>query len=123
MLELWSAQTRYGLWRRLWLAPAGAHRGLRVQIAPEAISQNPAHLATVGKRATLWMQDLVLDIADIDFRITTLPFRGVKGTTGTQASFLSLFDGDHGKVRDLDRRVTSAMGFSHSIPVSGQTYS
>ena len=59
----------------------------------------PAQLTTVGKRATLWMQDLVLDLADLDHRTATLPFRGVKGTTGTQASFLELFDGDHEKVR------------------------
>ncbi len=83
----------------------------------------PAQLTTVGKRATLWMQDLVLDIADLEHRIATLPFRGVKGTTGTQASFLSLFEGDHAKVRELDRRVSAAMGFATSIPVSGQTYS
>ena len=83
----------------------------------------PAQLTTVGKRATLWMQDLVLDVTDLDHRIANLPFRGVKGTTGTQASFLELFDGDHAKVRELDRRVTRAMGFEHAIPVSGQTYS
>lgn len=83
----------------------------------------PAQLTTVGKRATLWMQDLVLDLADIDHRIATLPLRGVKGTTGTQASFLELFGGDHEKVRELDRRVCKAMGFPGSIPVSGQTYS
>jgi adenylosuccinate lyase len=83
----------------------------------------PAQLTTVGKRATLWMQDLLLDIADLEHRIDTLPFRGVKGTTGTQASFLTLFEGDHEKVRELDRRVSAAMGFTHSIPVSGQTYS
>ncbi|MGQ0647694.1 MAG: adenylosuccinate lyase [Gemmatimonadaceae bacterium] len=82
-----------------------------------------AQLTTVGKRAALWMQDLVLDLADLDHRLATLPFRGVKGTTGTQASFLQIFDGDHDKVRELDRLVTAAMGFSHSIPVSGQTYS
>jgi adenylosuccinate lyase len=83
----------------------------------------PAQLTTVGKRATLWMQDLLLDLADIDHRTATLPFRGVKGTTGTQAAFLELFDGDHGKVRELDARVTRAMGFGTSIAVSGQTYS
>jgi adenylosuccinate lyase len=82
----------------------------------------PAQLTTVGKRATLWMQDLVLDVAEIDHRMATLPFRGVKGTTGTQASFLTLFGGDHAKVRELDRRVTSRMGFAATIPVSGQTY-
>jgi adenylosuccinate lyase len=83
----------------------------------------PAQPTTVGKRATLWMQDLVLDLADIEHRIATLPFRGVKGTTGTQASFLEIFAGDHAKVRELDRRVTAKMGFTQSIPVSGQTYS
>jgi adenylosuccinate lyase len=82
----------------------------------------PAQPTTVGKRATLWMQDLVLDLADLDHRIGTLPCRGVKGTTGTQASFLEIFGGEHEKVRDLDRRVTAAIGFAHSIPVSGQTY-
>jgi adenylosuccinate lyase len=82
----------------------------------------PAQPTTVGKRATLWMQDLVLDLADLDHRIATLPCRGVKGTTGTQASFLELFEGDHARVRELDRRVTAAIEFPSSIPVSGQTY-
>jgi adenylosuccinate lyase len=81
-----------------------------------------AQLTTVGKRATLWMQDLVLDLMDLDYRRATLPFRGVKGTTGTQASFLQLFDGDHEKVRELDRRVTASMDFTHSLAVTGQTY-
>lgn len=83
----------------------------------------PAQLTTVGKRATLWMQDLVLDLTDLDHRLANLPLRGVKGTTGTQASFLDLFKGDHEKVRELDRRVTRAMGFQTSLPVTGQTYS
>src|SRR5688500_2429517 len=82
----------------------------------------PAQLTAVGKRATLWMQDLVLDLMDIDYRRATLPFRGVKGTTGTQASFLELFKGDHEKVRELDRRVTAAMDFTHALTVTGQTY-
>jgi adenylosuccinate lyase len=82
----------------------------------------PAQLTTVGKRATLWMQDLVLDLQDLDHRVATLPLRGVKGTTGTQASFLRLFDGDHARVRELDRRVTQKMGFASSLPVTGQTY-
>ena len=82
----------------------------------------PAQPTTVGKRATLWMQDLVLDLEDIDHRITTLPFRGVKGTTGTQASFLELFGGDHEKVRRLDHLVTRKMDFANSLPVTGQTY-
>ena len=82
----------------------------------------PAQLTTVGKRATLWMQDLVLDLADLDHRVATLPLRGVKGTTGTQASFLRLFDGDHARVRELDRLVTAKLGFASSLPVTGQTY-
>jgi len=82
----------------------------------------PAQLTTVGKRATLWMQDLVLDVADIDYRRRTLPFRGVKGTTGTQASFLELFGGDHEKVRRLDQLVTERVSFPASLPVTGQTY-
>jgi adenylosuccinate lyase len=82
----------------------------------------PAQLTTVGKRATLWMQDLVLDLEDIDYRLRTLPFRGVKGTTGTQASFLELFQGDHDKVRRLDHTVTEKMGFPAPLPVTGQTY-
>jgi adenylosuccinate lyase len=81
-----------------------------------------AQPTTVGKRATLWMQDLVLDLADLDHRVATLPCRGVKGTTGTQASFLELFGGDHAKVRELDHLVTAALDFPASIPVSGQTY-
>ena len=218
MLEVWSARTRHGLWRRLWLALAEAERDLGVAIPSEAIDQmrehlddidfdavaayerrfrhdvmahvhafgdvapaakpfihlgatsayvtdnadlilmrrgldilsgrilgvvrslasfartwkneptlgythlQPAQLTTVGKRATLWMQDLVLDHRDIDYRHATMPFRGVKGTTGTQATFLELFDGDHEKVRALDRNVTAKMDFASSIPVSGQTY-
>ncbi len=82
----------------------------------------PAQLTTVGKRATLWMQDLVLDIEDLDYRRRTLPFRGVKGTTGTQASFLEIFDGDHEKVRRLDAMVTEKMGFPAPLAVTGQTY-
>src|SRR5438477_9743851 len=218
MLELWSPRTRYGQWRRLWLALAEGERALGVPIPNEAIEQMRAHLddidfnavaayerrkrhdvmahidafadvapaarpfihlgatssyvtdntdlilmrrglellrvkalrvlqalgafarewrdeptlgsthlqpaqpTTVGKRTTLWMQDLVLDLGDIDFRIDTLPCRGVKGTTGTQASFLAIFDGDHEKVRRLDQHVAAAIGFKTSIPVSGQTY-
>lgn len=219
MLELFSPQTRHGLWRRLWLALAEGERALGVDIPEHAIAEMRAHLddidfakvaeyekrfrhdvmahihaygevapaakgvihlgatscfvtdngdliqmrrglellrgrviallrtlatfardwraeptlgythlqaaqlTTVGKRATLWMQDLVLDLADLDYRLATLPLRGVKGTTGTQASFLELFGGDHAKVRALDTHVCHAMGFPGSIPVSGQTYS
>jgi adenylosuccinate lyase len=82
----------------------------------------PAQPTTVGKRATLWMQDLLLDLVDVRHRIAGLPFRGVKGTTGTQASFLALFDGDHERVRRLDQLVSMKLGFQESIPVSGQTY-
>jgi len=219
MLSLWGGQTRYSLWRELWLALAESQRELGIDIPDAAIAEmrahlhdidfsavaeyerrfrhdvmahvhafgtvapaagghihlgatscyvtdnaelilmrrglallrekigrimrslaefareyrdmptlgythlQPAQLTTVGKRATLWMQDLLLDAADLEHREKTIPFRGVKGTTGTQASFLSLFDGDHEKVRQLDRMVTAKMGFAHSIPVSGQTYS
>ena len=218
MLALWSPRTRYGLWRRLWLALAECERELGVNIPADALTEmrahlddidfaavasyekrfrhdvmahvhafgdaapaargvihlgatsafvtdnadlilmrrglsllrtralavlealrdfarqyralptlgythlQPAQLTTVGKRAALWMQDLVLDLTDLDYRISTLPFRGVKGTTGTQASFLALFDGQHAKVRLLDERVTARMEFAASIPVSGQTY-
>jgi adenylosuccinate lyase len=218
MMQLWSPASRYGLWRRLWLALAEAEQALGAEIPEAALVDMRAHLddiefpavaayekrfrhdvmahvhafgdaapsargvihlgatsafvtdnadlilmrralellrarvlgvlralaafaeqwkdepalgythlqpaqpTTVGKRATLWMQDLVLDLADLEHRIATLPLRGVKGTTGTQASFLSLFGGDHAKVRELDRRVTRAMGFEHSLAVTGQTY-
>ncbi len=218
MLQLWSPSSRYGLWRRLWLALAEAERELGADISDAALAAMRAHLddidfpavaayekrfrhdvmahvhafgdaapaargvihlgatsafvtdnadlilmrrglellrarvvtllrafaafaarwkdepalgythlqpaqpTTVGKRATLWMQDLVLDLADLEHRIAALPLRGVKGTTGTQASFLAIFGGDHAKVRELDRRVTRAMGFEHSLAVTGQTY-
>ena len=82
----------------------------------------PAQLTTVGKRATLWMQDLVMDIENIDFLISTLKLRGVKGTTGTQASFMNLFEGDEAKVKALDKMVAEKMGFSKSFGVTGQTY-
>jgi adenylosuccinate lyase len=218
MLELWSPRTRYGQWRRLWLALAEGERSLGIPIPNEAIEQmrqrlddvdldavagyerrlrhdvmshihafadvapaarpfihlgatsayvtdnadlilmrrglqllraklvrvlralaafarewrdeptlgsthlQPAQPTTVGKRATLWMQDLVIDLGEVDHRVDGLPCRGVKGTTGTQASFLSLFDGDHDKVRRLDQYVARAIGFETSIPVAGQTY-
>jgi adenylosuccinate lyase len=83
----------------------------------------PAQPTTVGKRATLWIQDLLLDLEDVDHRLATLKFRGVRGTTGTQASFLELFDGDHAKVEALDEAVGRRMGFESTYPVSGQTYS
>jgi adenylosuccinate lyase len=82
----------------------------------------PAQLTTVGKRATLWIQDILLDIEEMNFVLGGLPFLGVKGTTGTQASFLELFDGDHGKVKALDDKVTRKAGFARSLAVSGQTY-
>ena len=82
----------------------------------------PAQLTTVGKRATLWAQDFALDIEALCHLIETLRFHGCKGTTGTQASFLDLFDGDHEKVRELDRLVTERLGFSTAFQVSGQTY-
>jgi adenylosuccinate lyase len=83
----------------------------------------PAQLTTVGKRAALWLNDLLMDFHELQRMIDALPFRGVKGTTGTQASFLELFDGDHAKVEALDSRVTELSGFSTRVPVCGQTYS
>ena len=82
----------------------------------------PAQLTTVGKRATLWLYDLLLDLEEMDRRITTMRFRGVKGTTGTQASFLALFGGDHERVRMLDELVARKMEFATVHPVTGQTY-
>ncbi len=82
----------------------------------------PAQLTTVGKRITLWMQEFLLDAEEILHRLDTLQFRGVKGTTGTQASFLELFDGNDEKVRELDARVGRRMGFTRVFPITGQTY-
>ncbi len=83
----------------------------------------PAQLTTVGKRAALWANELVMDLEELNHRIDTLQFRGVKGTTGTQASFLELFGGDHEKVRTLEKLVSAEMGFEKVVPVCGQTYS
>lgn len=83
----------------------------------------PAQLTTVGKRACLWLQDFLMDLSEIRHRLATLRCRGVKGTTGTQASFLTLFGGDHEKVRELDRLLARRFGFAESFPVTGQTYS
>jgi len=82
----------------------------------------PAQPTTVGKRAALWAYDLVLDLEEIEHRLATLRARSVKGTTGTQASFLELFEGDHGKVRELERRVAEKIGFDATYAVAGQTY-
>ena len=83
----------------------------------------PAQLTTVGKRATLWVNELVMDLEELEHRIDSLQFRGVKGTTGTQASFLELFGGDQEKVRRLEKLVSEEMGFEKVVPVCGQTYS
>jgi adenylosuccinate lyase len=82
----------------------------------------PAQPTTVGKRATLWIQDLVLDLEEVDHRLGALRARGIRGATGTQASFLELFDGDGDRVDDLQRRVADAMGFDRVYDVTGQTY-
>ena len=82
-----------------------------------------AQLVTVGKRASLWMNDLLLDLEEVEHRISTLKLLGSKGTTGTQASFLELFEGDHEKVKELERKIAKEMGFDSVVPVSGQTYS
>ena len=83
----------------------------------------PAQLTTVGKRATLWMNELVMDLENLEYQISQLRLRGVKGTTGTQASFMELFGGDEAKVRALDKLVAERMGFSKTVAVCGQTYS
>ena len=83
----------------------------------------PAQLTTIGKRTCLWIQDLLMDLTDLDHVISNVKLLGVKGTTGTQASFMELFDNDHEKVKKLDRMVAEKMGFKKSFAVSGQTYS
>lgn len=82
-----------------------------------------AQMVTVGKRATLWMNELLMDLEEVEHRISTLKLLGSKGTTGTQASFLELFEGDHEKVKELERRIAEELGFDAVVPVSGQTYS
>ena len=82
----------------------------------------PAQPTTMGKRASLWLQDFLLDLENVEDALERLPFRGVKGTTGTQASFFQLFNGDHAKVRKLDDDITQRMGFKNTIAVCGQTY-
>lgn len=98
---------------------AREHRGLP---ALAYTHLQPAQLTTVGKRAAMWAQDFLMDLEELRGRRSGLRFRGLKGTTGTQASFLRLFDGDSRKVEDLDRRVTEKMGFRDVFRVTGQTY-
>ena len=81
-----------------------------------------AQLTTVGKRATLWAQDLIIDLEDLNYRLDNMKLRGVKGTTGTQASFMSLFENDADKIKELDKIVCEKMGYKESYKVSGQTY-
>jgi adenylosuccinate lyase len=112
-------QARLGAVLRVLRAFAARTRGLPTLAWTHL---QPAQLTTVGKRATLWMLDLATDVAEVDHRLDTLAFLGVKGTTGTQASFLDLLGRDHAKVRRLDRLVAERMGFDRLAPVSGQTY-
>ena len=83
----------------------------------------PAQPTTVGKRATLWIQDLLMDLEDVRYQLSKAKLLGCKGTTGTQASFLELFEGDHEKCRELDRRIAAKLGYDSCFAVSGQTYS
>ncbi len=83
----------------------------------------PAQLVTVGKRATLWMNDLLMDLDELNHRIDSMKLLGSKGTTGTQASFMELFDGDQEKIRRMEQKIAAEMGFDGVVPVSGQTYS
>ncbi len=82
-----------------------------------------AQMVTVGKRATLWMNELLMDLEEVEFRLSTLKLLGSKGTTGTQASFMELFDGDTDKIKALEQKIANEMGFNAVVPVSGQTYS
>ncbi len=82
----------------------------------------PAQLVTVGKRATLWMQDLLADLEELDFVLDHMQFLGCRGTTGTEASFLDLFDGDSAKIDEMNRRIAASFGFDRCFPVCGQTY-
>ncbi len=82
----------------------------------------PAQLTTVGKRAAMWAYEFTMDLKEIEYRLETLPFRGVKGTTGTQAAFLALFNGSHTKVKQLDKAVADAFGFKNICLLTGQTY-
>lgn len=83
----------------------------------------PAQPTTVGKRATLWIQDLLMDLEDVQYVLSNMKLLGCKGTTGTQASFLELFDGDHEKCKQIDRLIAQKMGYTDCFAVSGQTYS
>ena len=82
----------------------------------------PAQPTTVGKRATLWLEDLVMDLEDVNYQLSKAKLLGCKGTTGTQASFMELFDGDHNKCKELDKKIASKMGYRSTFAVSGQTY-
>jgi adenylosuccinate lyase len=103
-------------------AVAGLARTYRSLPALGFTHFKPAQPTTVGKRACLWLQDLLLDLERLEFEIEHFRFLGVKGTTGTQASFLDLFDGDHARVDELDRLVAEELGFTRVFPVTGQTY-
>ena len=83
----------------------------------------PAQLTTVGKRATLWINEFLMDLEELEYRLTNIPFLGSKGTTGTQASFVELFEGNSEKIKNLEKMIAEEMGFEYVIPVSGQTYS
>jgi len=83
----------------------------------------PAQPTTVGKRATLWLQELMMDLEDVDYTLNNMKLLGCKGTTGTQASFKELFEGDTEKIKKVDQLIAQKMGFEHTFPVSGQTYS
>src|SRR5699024_1383709 len=83
----------------------------------------PAQPTTVGKRATLWAQEFLMDLEDLRYQLSKAKLLGSKGTTGTQASFLELFDGDHSKVKELDKKIAEKMGYTSCFAVSGQTYS
>ena len=176
MLELFSADTRYRTWRKLWVALAKAEMELGLPVTQEQVDELAAHIddidyecvkqrekevrhdvmahvyaygkaalcdfaekfkdlptlgythyqpaqpVTVGKRASLWLQDFASDLEEIDFVIDHLRFLGCRGTTGTEASFMDLFEGDEAKIDEMNRRIAGTFGFSECFSVSGQTY-
>jgi len=112
-------ELRLGAVLRAWRGVAARHRAVPTLAYTHL---QPAQLTTVGKRAALWMQGFAADLAEVRHRREDLALLGCKGTTGTQASFLDLFGGDHDKVRRLDRCIAEKMGFARVVPISGQTY-
>ena len=130
MQYLFSPEKKFRTWRKLWIALAETERELGLPITEEQIAELKAHaedinyeVAEASKRATLWINELLLDLEDLDHVLANMKLLGCKGTTGTQASFKELFEGDEEKIKKIDPMIAEKMGFSACVPVSGQTYS